>query len=93
MMETVSKSERTRRQALPADSSDHIPPEMDHVELTYRDGKASIVVYEGAAEHFDFTDFVTNEPMDPIAAYRRVVDAAERFAVKLVVIPDGHETE
>lgn len=92
-MEIISKSERTRRQASPADRADHIPPEMDHVELTYTDGKASIVVYEGAAEHFDFTDFITNEPMEPIAAYRRAIDAAERFAIKLVVIPDGHEME
>jgi len=92
-METISKSEITRRQSVSADREDHIPPEMDHVELTYNDGRASIIVYEGAAEHFDFTEFVTNEPMDPKAAYRRAIDAAERFAVKLVVVPDGHETE
>jgi hypothetical protein len=93
MTEVISKSELTRRQALPGDHADHVPPEMEHVDLTYRDGKASIVVYEGGAEHFEFTDFVTNEPMEPVAAYLKAIDAAERFAVKMVVIPDGHPTE
>jgi hypothetical protein len=91
MTEIVSKSDLNRRQAYPATNAEHIPPEMDHVELTYHDGRATVVVYEGSAEHFDFTDFVTDEPMDPKAALRSAVDAAERFAIDLVVIPDGLE--
>jgi len=93
MTEIIRRSELNRRQAAPADHVDHISPEMDHVELTYHDGRASVVVYEGSAEHFDFTDFVSNEAMDEKEAIRRATDAAERFGVKLIVIPDGLETE
>ena len=92
MTQVIGKSELTRRQSYTANRDDHIPPERDHVELTYADGRATIVVYEGSADHFDFTEFAANEPMDPKEAYRRTIDAAERFAIDLVVIPDGHET-
>ena len=93
MTQIVSKSDLERRQSYTATHAEHIPPEMDHVELTYNDGRATVVVYEGSAEHFDFTDFVTDEPMDPKAALASAVDAAERFAIDIVVIPDGLETE
>ncbi len=93
MTQIVRRSDLNRRQGYPATNADHIPPEMDHVELTYRDGRATIVIYEGSAEHFDFTDFVTDEPMDAKAAVARAVDAAERYAIDIVVIPDELETE
>lgn len=89
MTEIISKSELNRRQAYSADRDGHIPPETGHVELTYNGGRATVVAYEGSAEHFDFTDFVSDEPMDPKAALRCAIDAAERFAIRLVVIPDG----
>lgn len=92
MTEILRRSELNRRQAAPADHDDHISPEMDHVELTYNDGRATVVVYEGSAEHFDFTDFVTDEPMDEKKALASAIDAAERFAIDLVVIPDGMAT-
>lgn len=93
MIETISKTELTQRQSYTANRDDHISPERDYVELTYQDGNATIIVCESSADHFDFTDFATNEPMDPQEAYRRTIDAAERFAVDLVVIPDGHEAK
>jgi hypothetical protein len=92
MAEIIRRSDLNRRQALPADNDAHISPEMDHVELTYNDGRASIVVYEGSAEHFDFTDFVSNEAMDAKTAIASAIDAAERFAIIWVVIPDDLET-
>jgi hypothetical protein len=66
---------------------------MDHVELSYKDGRASVVIYEGSAEHFDFTDFLTDEAMDAKAAVASAVDAAERYAIAIVVIPDDLETD
>jgi len=93
MTQIVSRSDLNRRQGFAATNAEHIPPEMDHVELTYNDGRATIVIYEGSAEHFDFTDFVTDQPMEPKAAIASAVDAAERYAIDIVVIPDGLEAE
>jgi len=93
MPKVISRSDLNRRQGYPATNAEHIPPEMDHVELSYEDGRASVVIYEGSAEHFDFTDFITNEPMDPKAAIASAVDAAERYAIDIVVIPDGLDVD
>ena len=89
MTEIISRSDLDRRQAYTAGRDEHIPAERDYVELTYKDGRATIVAYESSAEHLDFTDFATDEPMPPKAAIDRTVDAAERLAIDLVVIPDG----
>lgn len=93
MTTVISKSDLKRRQSYTANHSDYIPPEWSHVELSYADGHATIVVCESVADHFDFFDFANNVAMDPKAAYLRAIDAAERFAIGLVVIPDGHPTE
>lgn len=89
MIETIYKSELKRRQSSKADRDEHIPPERDYVELTYEDGRATVVAYEGSSEHFDFTDFVSKEEMTPEVACDRARDAAERLRINLVVIPDG----
>ena len=89
MIETIYKSELKRRQSYTADRAEHIPPERDYVELTYEDGRASVVAYESSAEHFDFTEFVSKEEMAPEVACDRARDAAERLRINLVVIPDG----
>lgn len=93
MTEIIRKSELNRRQSYTADRDDHISAERDYVELTYEDGRATVVALESSADHFDFMDFVSNEPMTPKAACDSAKDAAERLRINLVVIPDGLDLE
>lgn len=93
MTEIIRKAEFLRRQSYTASRDGHIPAERDYVELTYQDGRATVVALESSADHFDFTDYVSNEQMAPEAAYNRAKDAAERLRINLVVIPDGLEVE
>lgn len=93
MIEFISRSELNRRQSYTPTRDDYISSERDYVELTYTDGRATVIACQSTADHFDFMDFVTNEPMDPEAARAKAKDAAERLRIDLVVLPDGLEAD